>query len=269
MPLIPLTDLNDPRLDVYRNLKETNLTRWESLFVAEGEKLVRRLLESDFETLSILAGETYVDHLRDILPPELPVYVIPARAIDDLIGFHFHRGLLACGRRKPSLALDDILPAPDTPWTCVVCPDVTDPENLGAIIRISSAFGVNALLFGSRCSDPFSRRILRVSMGTVFKLPIAISSNLPWDLERLKAADVELAATILDPAAVRLHEYHRPSRLALMFGNEGDGLPPEVTATADVKLTIPMQNGTDSLNVSVAAGVFLYHCTQEANYRTV
>lgn len=265
MPLIPLTDLNDPRVEVYRNLKETNLTRWEGLFVAEGEKLVRRLLESNYEPLSILAGETYVDRLRDILLPELPVYVIPTRAIDDLIGFQFHRGLLACGRRKPALALNAILPKANTPWTCVICPDVTDPENLGAIIRISAAFGVNALLLGPRCGDPFSRRVLRVSMGTALKLPIVQSADLQTDLQQLKSAGVQLAATVLDPSAVLLHDYHRPARLGLMFGNEGDGLPSEVIAAADVKLTIPMQNGTDSLNVSVAAGVFLYYCTRQAD----
>ncbi|MFO1023520.1 MAG: RNA methyltransferase [Planctomycetales bacterium] len=262
MPLIHLTDLTDPRLEVYRNLKDTNLTRWKGLFVAEGEKLVRRLLDSDYEPVSILAGETYVDRLRDILPPDLPVYVIPTRAIDDLVGFQFHRGLLACGRRKSPLVLDDILPPENTPWTCVVCPDVTDPENLGAIIRISAAFGVHAVLLGPRCGDPFSRRILRVSMGTTFKLPIVQSADLPSDLKRLQAAGVQLAATILDPLASPLHDYRRPRQLALMFGNEGDGLPPEIIATADVKITIPMQNGTDSLNVSVAAGVFLYHCTR-------
>lgn len=266
MPLIPIPDIDDPRLDPYRSLKTTNRTRWEEIFVVEGEKLARRLLESDFEPLHILCGDSYLDRIADVMPPELPVYIIPTRTIDDLIGFQFHRGILACGKRRPTPDLQTILDRNQDRFTCVLCPDVTDPENLGAIIRISSGFGVDLLLLGPRCPDPFSRRILRVSMGTVLKLPVVHSQNLEDHADRLARSGVELAATILDPSAEPLHTARRPNRFALLFGNEGEGLSPDWIARAERRITIPMQNGTDSLNVAVASGIFLHHFTSPAAF---
>lgn len=259
MPLIKIDNINDPRIAAYRSLKTTNETRWLDSFVAEGEKLVQRLLESDFETQHILIGDSYVARLSEMFPQEIPVYVIPTPAINELIGFHFHRGVLACGKRKPPPPLEEILTKHPQDFSCVICPNVTDPENLGAIIRICAGFGVNLLLLGEHCGDPFSRRVQRVSMGNNFKLPIIQTNRLEEVTQSLSNSGVEILATILDPSAEELHKANCSRRFALMLGNEGEGLSPEWIARADRSITIPMQNGTDSLNVAVAAGIFLYH----------
>jgi len=261
MPLIPIEDLADVRIAAYRSLKTTNETRWSETFVVEGEKLVRRLLESEFETLHVLIGDSYVERMKEIFPAELPVYVIPTKQINDLIGFHFHRGILACGKRKPSPALTEMLEKSSGKFCCAICPNVTDPENLGAIIRISAGFGVDLLLLGKECGDPFSRRVQRVSMGNNLKLPIIQTERFEEEIRTLKGAGVELLATVLDPEAEVLNEVRCGDRFAVMFGNEGEGLSAEWVARADRRVTIPMRNGTDSLNVAVAAGIFLYHFT--------
>jgi len=261
MPLIAVEHLADPRIEPYRNLKTTNETRWRNQFVVEGEKLVRRLLESEFETLHVLIGDSYVTRMQEIFPPELPVYVIPTPAINELVGFHFHRGILATGKRKDSPSLDALLKRAQEEFACVICPNVTDPENLGAIIRISAAFGVDLVMLGPECGDPFSRRVQRVSMGNNLKLPIIRSTKLEAEIETLRHAGVELWATVLDQSAVPIRSATCGKRFGLILGNEGIGLSPEWIARADRRVTIPMFNGTDSLNVAVATGIFLFHFT--------
>ena len=260
MPRIPIADLDDPRIAPYRHLKATNLTRDTETFVVEGEKLLDRLLTSRFPTLSVLADDRHEARVAGRIPPEVPLYVVPHDLVDDLVGFQFHRGILACGRRLPPPSLDAILGAAGGRMTMVACPELANPENLGAIIRIGDVFGVDAVLVGGPCPDPLSRRVLRVSMGTALRLPVIPCADLAADARRLESAHgFQLLATVLDPAAEPLDAAPRPDRLALFLGGEGDGLGPEWLALCPRRLTIPMRPGAESLNVAVAAGIFLHH----------
>ena len=257
--MIEIASLDDPRLAPYRQLKATNLTRWSGLFVAEGEKLVRRLLASDYETASVLVARRYLEEFTALAPAETPLYAIPDEWVESLVGFNFHRGVLACGRRKANPSLGDIVPPAGRPATIVICPDVQDPENLGGILRNAAAFGVDLVLLGRRSADPLSRRVLRVSMGAALNVPLYRSDDLPADLDRLRREfGFELAAAVLDADAEPLDAAKRPMRMALLFGSEGHGLERELIELCDRRLTIAMRRGTDSLNVAVAAGIFLY-----------
>lgn len=259
MPHVHIDSLQDPRLDPYRHLKDTNQTRWTGLFVAEGEKLVRRLLASRFSVASVLVSEPYVEQFAP-LAGEVPLLIVPEALIEPLVGFNFHRGVLACGRRLPNPALEDLVPSDRPRLTLVVCPDVQDPENLGSILRVARAFGVDAMLLGPRSTDPLSRRVLRVSMGAALQLPWARSDDLENDLRRLQSEwSVQMAATVLDANAEPLANLSRPDRLGLLLGSEGHGLERHLVDLCDRLITIPMSPGTDSLNVAVAAGIFLHH----------
>jgi len=187
------------------------------------------------------------------------VFVVPDDDVEKIVGFNFHRGVLACGRRRPGRKLDEVAQSQVEP-TIVVCPDVQDPENMGAMLRIGSALGVTALMLGRRCADPFSRRVLRVSMGAALRLPLIESDDLPGDLRRLQREfHCELVATVLDDEAHPLDQIHRAGRVAILFGSEGHGLERTLVDLCDRKVTIPMLPGTDSLNVAVAAGIVLHH----------
>jgi tRNA G18 (ribose-2'-O)-methylase SpoU len=259
MPPIRINSLDDPRLEPYRHLKDTNRTRWASLFVVEGEKLVRRLLASDFPVASVLLSDRFEAQLGSLVPSGVPTWMLPDELIEPLVGFDFHRGILACGRRRPSPTLE-ALAAIGRPLTLAICSEVQDPENLGAILRISGAFGVNGVLVGRGSADPLSRRVLRVSMGASLRVPIRESLDLVADLERLRdQLDVRLAATVLDPTAEPLSTATRPERFALVFGSEGHGLAPAIVSLCHRRITIPMNERADSLNVAVAAGIFLHH----------
>lgn len=260
MPLIPVTSIDDPRLTCYRDLPRSNLTRQSGLFVAEGEKVVERLIASNFVVANILAEPAFADRYAPRVPRDTPIYVVSRELMEGTIGFNFHRGVLACGRRKPSPQITDVVSKLSRPKaTVVVCPDVQDPTNLGSIIRSTAAFGCDAIILGNRCADPFSRRVLRVSMGAVLQLPVVQCPDLADELKALACAHFELIAAVIDSAAEQLTTAGRSDRLAILLGSEGHGLAPHWLQLAHRRVTIPMEVGVDSLNVAVAAAVLLYH----------
>lgn len=262
---IPLADLDDPRLRPYRNLKASNLMRHGELFIAEGTKVVDRLLTSDYETASVLLSEKREAEWLPKIPNSIPVYIVPEAVGAQLVGFNFHVGVVACGKRRASPWLDDVVPLSGKRSTIVVCPNCDNPENLGAIIRISRGFGVDLILLGPGCCDPFSRRVLRVSMGTAFRQAIIETRDLLSDLNRLRTEwNFRFAATVLDNTATPLSQARRSDRFGMLLGNEAAGLTPEWIAACDSRVTIPMSAETDSLNVAVAAGIFLHHFTRES-----
>jgi tRNA G18 (ribose-2'-O)-methylase SpoU len=260
VPVIPVADLDDPRLTPYRNLTERDLAREHGLFIAEGEHLVRRLLASDFTTHSLLLADRRVVEIAPLVPPEVPVYAAPTEQVNHILGYKFHSGVMAAGIRPQRRTLEQLF-APDPPTLrIVVCPDLATADNLGSLVRLSAGFGADALIVGPRSHDPFNRRTVRVSMGTIFKLPVIQSGNLTIELELLRSRwGVHRVASVLADDATPLRQAARHDRLAVLFGNEAQGLDAEVLAHCDERVTIPMRLDTDSLNVAAAAGIFMYH----------
>jgi tRNA G18 (ribose-2'-O)-methylase SpoU len=268
MARIPIDDPADPRLVHYQALNRQNLTRHSGLFVAEGDKVVDRLVASRFPVASLLAEPAVADRYEPLLPAVTPIYVAARAVLEQTIGFNFHRGVLACGRRLEPLSLAELLRSVPSRGdsagspsrsTLLICPEVHDPSNLGSIIRTAAAFGCQGLVLGRLCADPLSRRALRVSMGAALRLPMVESSDLAADLQLLAAEGYELVATVLDPRAEPLATARRAERLAILLGSEGHGLDEPLIELAHRRVTIPMQLGIDSLNVATAAAVFLYH----------
>ena len=256
----PIKAAEDPRLDPYRSLKTATLQRKAGLFIAEGDKVVERLLESDFEVISILVSERRADAFRYLADSGIELLAVTDRLASQLVGFKFHAGVMACGRRKPSPGLAELA---SSSRLLVGCSRVDDPDNLGSIIRLCAVFGIDGLALGPGCADPFSRRVLRVSMGNGFRLPIAESANLAADLRRIKAEfEFQAIATVADERAEPLKAAPQLQRAIILFGNEAHGLDPALIALSDRCLTIPMRSGTDSLNVAVAAGIILYELSR-------
>jgi len=262
MPLVHIESLDDPRVALYRNLKDRELERRGRHFIAEGEHLTRRLLASDFPVDSVMLVERRMAELASIVPEDIPVYVVSQAVMNEIVGLKFHSGVLACGHRKPRQTIDDVIPRDKPDLTLVVCPEISNVENIGTMIRIAAGFGADAIVLGERCHDPFWRQSVRVSMGTIFKLPLVQSDDLLRDMRRLREEwGIELVATVLDETAEPLAQAKRGRKLGILFGSEAQGLGPEWVAACDRGVTIPMKHGTDSLNVAVATGIFLYHFT--------
>lgn len=267
MPQVPIDHLEDPRIAPFRHLKRTNETRDNEQFIVEGEKLLDRLLESRYPVASVLATERHAPRIEARLPSDTPLYIVAADMISLIVGFNFHRGVLASGIRRPGPDLAEIVSgkrsgsaANEGLSTIVVCPTLNNPENLGTIIRIGDVFGVDAVLVGGSCPDPLSRRVLRVSMGTSLQLPVIVRSDVEAELKRLHDEwGYESFATVVDPGAEPFDSIPRPKKLALVMGSESEGLAPHWIHLCHRQVTIPMRPGAESLNVAVAAGVFLYH----------
>ena len=251
LPPIDILDADDPRLADYRQLKERRLNE-AGRFVAESERVVRRLVGSGLPVESVLLTAPRLLTLADALTGDFPVYLASQEVLDRVAGFHVHRGCLAVGE-KPRPA-----EVPPGARTLVVLEDLTDVDNLGAIARHAAAFGADAVLLSPRCADPFYRKAIRVSLGAVFGLPIVRLGRWPEDLQALRADGVALVGAVLDADATPLPAFVRPPRVALLFGAEGPGLTPGARAACDHRVTIPMSPGADSLNVATAAALFLY-----------
>jgi tRNA G18 (ribose-2'-O)-methylase SpoU len=264
MPVIPIHSLADPRVANYRNLKDRDLDRGGRFFIAEGEHIVRRLLASDFPIDSVLLADRRAEEIAPLVPAGVPIYVTSQEVMNQILGLKFHSGVMACGRRKPRATIDETIPKDRQPLTLVICPDISNVENIGSLIRLAAGFGADAMILGERCHDPFWRQSVRVSMGTIFTLPLVQSDNLLRDIQRLqKEWGVELIATVLDDSAQPLAVSQRGPKIGLLFGGEAQGLEPQYVQACDRKVTIPMRHGTDSLNVAVTAGIFLFHFTQQ------
>jgi tRNA G18 (ribose-2'-O)-methylase SpoU len=274
-PRLEVTDADDPRLADYRALKERHLNAEGGRFVAESERVVRRLLASGLGVHSVLATPPRLRALEDALAAprprvdpsaralpdgELPVYVASQAVLDAIAGFHVHRGCLAIGERPTSRAL------PTGARGVVVLEDLVDVDNLGVIARNAAAFGADALVLSPRCADPFYRKAIRVSLGAVFDLPIVRLARWPDELDTLRELGFSLVAAVLSPGATPLPRFVPPARWALLLGAEGPGLSPGAVLRCHHSVTIPMSTstGADSLNVATAAAVMLYALTRSA-----
>ncbi len=266
MRLEAIERLDDPRIADYRDIKDSALRDARDLFAVESRLCVRRLLSVPrFEIRSVLVTQTALDALGDALSPlgqATPVYVASSALLEQLVGYHLHRGCIALARRGPGRSLDEIVNA--SPRLLVGLERVANPENVGNVFRNAMAFGADAVLLSRDCADPLYRKAVRVSMAGTLRTPFAHLDDWPGAIARLRAAGfatlalstraraVDLAALGVEAAAQR--------RFAILLGAEDRGLDAATLAAVDAQVRIPMAPGVDSLNVATAAGIALHHC---------
>jgi tRNA G18 (ribose-2'-O)-methylase SpoU len=259
--LVEIDDADDPRLADYRDLRDvqlrTHLEAQHGLFLAEGEKVVRRAVEAGFPVRSLLMAPRWLDGLADVLArTDAPCYVMPEALAEQVTGFHVHRGALASLERRPLPDVADVLAGART---VVVLEDIVDHTNVGAIFRSAAALGIDAVLLAPRCADPLYRRSVKVAMGAVFSVPYARLDGWYDALLQVAAAGFTTVALTLADDAVPLEDgVAGLDRVALVLGGEGHGLSPRWERTADRRAVIPMREGIDSLNVAAATAVACY-----------
>ncbi len=254
-----ISSLEDARLDPYRQIRNRSWIERSGIFVAEGPLVVDALLKSAYECQSLLLDERFLERFDGAFSEDLPVLCLSRELMEDLVGFQFHRGVMGCGKRRPALSVQSALGNLSSGELLVCLVGVQDPENLGGIIRNCAALGVRAVLVGPRCSDPFSRRALRVAMGTTLNVEIVSCPKVEDDLEWLqRACGARVFVSSLDSQALELCQIRSNGPDVIVFGNERNGLPSSVMELADHRVRIPMHHGVDSLNVCVATGIFIH-----------
>lgn len=284
-----ITDLQDPSLEIYTRLNEIQLKRYYEpdggLFICENPKVVLRALASGYEPVSFLLENKYLGKedsspssggslISEILQNcgEIPVYSAPLEVLVKLTGYHLTGGILCAMKRKPLLSAEDLLSgavSENQPEQgarrsrIAVLEDIENPTNVGAIFRSAAALGVDAVLLTVGCSDPLYRRAARVSTGTVFQIPWTFlpeeknagsGKNL---VSVLHSLGYKTAAMALSDNSVPIDDPRLAAEenLAVLFGNENNGLLPETIANSDYVVKIPMAEGIDSLNVAAASAV--------------
>ncbi|MGK7223895.1 TrmH family RNA methyltransferase [Kocuria flava] len=258
--LVRLDTAEDPRVDDYARLTDVRLRRRiepeRGMYIAESSKVLRRALAAGHRPRSFFMAEKWLAEMADVLAahPDVPLYVGPDAVLEQITGFHLHRGALAAMQRPEPVDLDRLLAGARR---VAVLEDVVDHTNVGAVFRSAAALGVDAVLVTPRCADPLYRRAVRVSMGTVFQVPWARLEHWTADLQRVKDAGFTTAALALSEDSVPLDELaaRRDEKLALVLGTEGDGLSAAAVHHADLVVRIPMSHGVDSLNVAAASAV--------------
>lgn len=258
---VEITAPDDPRLHDYRDLRDVQLRQSleaeHGLFLAEGEKVVRRAVESGHSPRSFLMAPRWLEGLRDVLDrTDAPCYVVPESMAEAVTGFHVHRGALASLHRTPLPSVEEVL---EDARSVLVLEDVVDHTNVGAIFRSGAALGFDAVLLSPRCADPLYRRAVKVAMGSIFHVPWTRLPDWYDALPELSGRGFTTVALTLAPDATEIeHAVHGVDRLALVLGSEGPGLSPRWQATADRRAIIPMSAGVDSLNVAAASAVACY-----------
>ncbi|HWT61119.1 MAG TPA: RNA methyltransferase [Ochrobactrum sp.] len=258
--VVRISDSGDNRLSPYTNIREKDLIGRQQRFIAEGKVVLNVLFSAHvrFETESLLVLENRLNGLQEQfkhLPAGVTVYSVPQFIMDEVAGFHVHRGILAVGRRKAQPTLSEMIDRlPETALVVALC-GISNHDNVGSIFRNAAAFEADCVLLDETCCDPLYRKAIRVSVGATLKMPYFHGTSIENIVGALQSANFDILA--LSPSS-EMNIYHAPhhKRQALLLGTEGDGLPAHLLK----RLTgarIPMSKEFDSLNVATASGIAL------------
>ena len=283
--IVVVEDPSDPRLADYARLTDvrlrTALEPAHGLFVAEGDKVIRRAAAAGYQVRSMLVTRDKLAGLADLASAcPGPVYLVSDQAAEQVTGYRVHRGALASMARRALPTVTGLLSGaplaadvsgaplaaelsggqPGWPRRIVILEDLVDHGNVGGIFRCAAALGVDAVILSPRCADPLYRRAVKVSMGAVFAIPYARMSDWRGGLAEIRSAGFTLLALTPDQSAVPLDKLAPAGRVALLLGTEGDGLSSRWLTEADAAVCIPMNAhamtmGVDSLNVVAAAAI--------------
>ncbi len=273
--------LDLPQLQIYASTSEVQLLRLyepdPGIFLAESPKVIERAMDAGYHPISFLAETKYLEeyekdisagtqthphaqHIMRVLRRggDVPVYTAQLALLEQLTGFHLTSGLVSAMRRRQVPSMEEVC---RDAKRIVLLEDITNPTNVGAIIRSAAALNMDAILLTRDCADPLYRRAIRVSMGTVFQIPWTIfGKRLTYPdkaMEQIHSLGFKTAAMVLQEDSIRIDDpcLQEEEKLAVVLGAEGDGLKGHTIASCDYRVCIPMSHDVDSLNVAAAGAV--------------
>lgn len=261
--VVSVTSLDDLRVSAYRHIANPAQLTDLGLFVAEGRLVVRRLIDLQHWAIeSILVTEAAAGALVDLFPKtSAPVYIADQHLMNGLAGFNIHRGCLALVRRPPTPTLDRIAAGPLS--RVLLLEGVNNPDNVGGLFRSAAAFGIELVVLGPDSGDPLYRKAVRTSMGATLSMPFAQAAQWPGAIHELRAEGFTIVALTPALTAAPLEDVRPVAKLALLVGSEGSGLSRGALAAATMTARIAMTEDVDSLNVTTAASIAMYHCFAE------
>ena len=266
--IIRIDDFSDPRLDLFVRLTgaqlRSSIESERGVFIAESPTVIEVALDSGCEPIALLTDERLINGSVEKIIERcegVPIYTAKKEVLEKLTGFALTRGALCAMQRPKMPTLDELL---KDAKTVAVLENIADSTNIGAIFRSAAALGVDAVLVTPDCCDPLCRRAVRVSMGTIFRVPWGVigESQADWrenGVKLLQSHGFKTAAMALNENSVNIDDeaLMREERVAVILGTEGTGLAKSTIENSDYTVMIPMQNEVDSLNVA-AAGVIAF-----------
>jgi len=253
MNLLPILDISDKELSIYKELRE-HAFRMDGSFIADSPKVVNLLLESDLEIKSILATQVYYDEFVSLLEGKnIPkLYVTTKEEMGKIVGHKIHHNCMMHGIRPPNAELDTL----DN--TVLMLDGITSAENIGSIVRSCAALGINSLVIANETPHPFNRRALRVAMGHSHLMKTYVHENIKESIAAFQARGYRVYAAEVAENARMLKDVKPTKKWVLVMGHEGRGISDEILSLCDEVVTIEMQEGIKSLNVGVAASLMMY-----------
>jgi tRNA G18 (ribose-2'-O)-methylase SpoU len=258
--------LGIPPLEPYRTLKRPQEHQQQGIFIAEGDKVVRRLLESEIRVLSVLVSPQWYDLLRPMLDLKrdlIDVFVAEEHVMESIVGHRLHKCVMGLGKIPAQHSIDTLLKTVRVPPFLIAVDGIMNAENLGVIIRNCAGFGGDALLVSDSSCDPYLRRSVRNSMGNIFTLPIVYGPSLSAMLGEVRARGIRVFAADAHEQACEIASASFCGPCCIVFGSEGSGISDEVLRQCDESVRIPMRDGFDSFNVASASAVFLYEVQRQ------
>jgi tRNA G18 (ribose-2'-O)-methylase SpoU len=266
--LCQIESLDDPRLIPYRTMRQQFTHLQQRIFVADGEKVVRRLLTSELKVISVLLPERWLAEFQPLVenrPEQIQLFVTQKAVVEGITGFTMHQGLLAVAQAPEASSIDAVLQKTAPPRLFIAADGVSNSDNVGVLVRNCAAFGGQAIIIGPDCSHPYLRRAVRNSMGAIFNTPVVEAVTLAHSLRELRARNVRSIAAHPHVSGKTIFHANLRNDCCIVFGSEGHGISEAVLNECEEVYAIPMSNGVDSLNVGSASAVFLYEAVRQRN----
>ena len=262
----PIVSFDDPRLQPFKEMRQQYDQYRQEIFIAEGDKVVLRVLETNVQVVSVLMLPKWLDEMGPMLarrPEQIDVFTAERALLEQLIGYKHYQGLLAVCRVPCPLSLEKVLEQSDRPYFFMATDELNNSENLGVLVRNAAAFGAQALINGDTSCSPYLRRSVRSSMCNIFKLPFVQSSNLVETIGHLRARGIRCIAAHPHTDRRNVYETDFTQDCCIIFGSEGIGISKAVLDACDEAVAIPMHCDVDSLNVGSAAAVFFFEVNRQ------
>ncbi len=268
--IIHIDSLELDELRPYRTMRRAVEHVKQGIFVAESETVVKKLLNTNLAIVSVLITQYRLDEIRHLIDErnnkDFKIFVGEKNILEQIVGFDLHQGIMAVAKIPEPSLIEDAVNQSFQPNLLVALDGLTNADNLGVIVRNCVAFGVDALIVGETSSSPYLRRAIRQSMGTVFDLQIVHTKNLRETLVLLEEKfNIHCLAADAHANDISIQDADLKRNICIVLGAEGSGIRKPVLEVCSEKITIPISDRIDSLNVASASAVFLWEVSRRRN----
>lgn len=269
MQLTEISYEDDPRIEEFCQIRERDLIRGSGQFIAEGKVILQHLLNAasefpSFEIKKLLILENRLAGLEGLItrvPVSVPIYVAKRDVIDAIAGFPMHRGILALGSYNAPIDDFSWMEKEQKSSLVLVASQIANHDNIGSIFRNASAFGVSRVLLDDQCCNPLYRKAIRVSVGSALTVPFSNALDLEATLPKLVEHGYELFG-LTPSGGTSIRNVNFPAKTAIIIGAEGVGIDKGILSKVQ-NVQINQTNDIDSLNVSMATGIALWHVADQ------